>query len=121
MDWGKLFEEALSGSPWALLIILGWWHWRYVRRSERELDRRQGVIESQAEQNQKLQREYKSTVLEMAGHVETVMENAHSTALELQEKRVTETLTMRKEFTTTMTELNKTLQRLEAAVQSGGN
>jgi hypothetical protein len=121
MDWGKLFEEVLSGSPWALIIILGWWHWRRERINEAELKRRQGVIESLSAQNTKLNREYKETVLEMAGHVETVMDNAKRETLEIQEKRVTETLEMRKEFTTTMTELNTTLQRLEATVQRGGN
>lgn len=121
MDWGKILDEVLSGSPWALLVIIGWWHWRSVRAHEKELERRQGVIESLGSQNTKLNREFKEVVVEMAGHVETVMQNAHEETLELQEKRVSETLAMQKEFAATMTQLNGTLQRIETAVHNGGS
>lgn len=120
MDWTLIIEKILSGSPWAMLVALGVYHWRVRAQDLAVIEKKDGVIEEKDKNIKQLNAEFKDTIREMGQHVESVMENAHKEALELQETRVKETAESQRQLSTMMTRLDGTLQGLTTAIQSGG-
>lgn len=121
MDWTPIIEGIMSGSPWALLIAMGWYHWRTRGQDLKVIAQKNATIEVKDAQIKTLNTEFKDTIREMGQHVENVMEKAHKEVRELQEVRVKETAKMQRQFATTMTKLDGTLKGLTTAVQSGGD
>jgi hypothetical protein len=112
MEWAVIVERILSGSPWALLLGVCWYHWRTRAQHLSVIKEKEGVVKAKDEQIQALNVEYKEAVTEMASHVEEIHKEARKEAVDLQERRVKETGKMQKQFVDAMSGLQTTLNAL---------
>jgi hypothetical protein len=112
MEWAVVIQKILSGSPWAILLGVCWYHWRTRAQNLSVIKEKDGVIKAKDEQIAVLNTEYRDMTREMAAHTVTILEAAKTEAVELQERRVKETVKMQKQFVTTMGDLKLTLDSI---------
>ncbi len=119
MDWTKLLDAFLSGSPWAFVFVTGYAFWRVKGEYDKLIAQKDRFIQDRDTRIQELNETCKQTVIDTSMRIEEVLQNAHDENAKLQERRTNEIVEMQKEAVTTMSKLNATLGGLVEAIRRG--
>lgn len=120
MDWSTIISGVLDGSPWALVVVFGFFAWKLKGEYVKVIEEKNSEITAKDAKIQELNSELKTTTKEMGDHVESVLTKAHEEALRIQSEGHAETRELQREVNDTLSRLDATLQGLIVAVRSDG-
>jgi hypothetical protein len=106
MDWDKVLNAFLSGSPWAVMLILGYVVYKLRDEYIKVIDEKEAIVEAKDKRIRELNDECKKILCDAA-----------LTASQIQEKRIEDATKNLKEMNHATADLNMTLNGLILAMR----
>lgn len=102
MDWTKVIDALLSGSPWAIVLVLGLVIWKMKTEYSSIIAIKDAKIDEAHIKMQKM-------LQDASAHTELVISTSNKTLSDIQDKRVNDMMDLQRDNLKALGELNATL------------